>query len=88
MPKVTITNTIYPHKPLRRLAWHAPSGRTQIQIDFILTTQRFNSSINRARAYSGADKGSDHDRVLFIMKVRLKKRHQAVQPRIKFDWKS
>ena len=85
--RLTIGNTLYPHKLSRRTTWHAPNGKTHNQIDFILTPRRFKSSINRAktRTYPGADIGSDHDLVLLIMKVRLKKKFQAANPRIKFD---
>ena len=56
-------------------------------IDFILTPLRFKSSINRAktRTYPGADVGSDHDLVLLTMKMKLKKKHQSANPRIKFN---
>ncbi|XP_076443957.1 uncharacterized protein LOC143282244 [Babylonia areolata] len=85
--RLTIANTLYPHKLSRRTTWHAPNGRTHNQIDFVLTPRRFKSSINRAktRTYPGADIGSDHDLVLLTMKMKLKKKHQAVQPGIKFD---
>ncbi|XP_076438321.1 uncharacterized protein LOC143277407 [Babylonia areolata] len=85
--RLTIANALYPHKLSRRTTWHAPNGRTHNQIDFVLTPRRFKSSINRAktRTYPGADIGSDHDLVLLTMKMKLKKKHQAVQPRIKFD---
>ena len=85
--RLTIANTLYPHKLSRRTTWHAPNGRTHNQIDFILTPRRFKSSINRAktRTYPGADIGSDHDLVLMTMKLRLKKKPHTANPRIKFD---
>ena len=85
--RLTIANTLFPHKPSRRTTWHAPNGRIHNQIDFILTPLRFKSSINRAktRTYPGADIGSDHDLVLLILKLRLKKKPQTTSPRIKFD---
>ena len=85
--RLTIANTLYPHKLSRRTTWHAPNGRTHNQIDFILTPRRFKSSINRAktRTYPGADIGSDHDLVLLNMKLRLKKKPNTSNPRIKFN---
>ena len=85
--RLTIANTLYPHKLSRRTTWHAPNRKTHNQIDFILTPRRFKSSINRAktRTYPGADIGSDHDLVLMTMKVKLKKKQTAANPRIKFD---
>ena len=85
--RLTIANTLFPHKPSRRTTWHAPNRRIHNQIDFILTPRRFKSSINRAktRTYPGADIGSDHDLVLLVMQLRLKKKPQTSSPRIKFD---
>ena len=85
--RLTINNTLYPHKISRRTAWHAPNGMVHNQIDYILTPRRFKSSINKAktRTYPGADIGSDHDLVLLVMKVKLKKKQKPANPRIKFD---
>ena len=85
--QLTITNTLYPHKISRRTTWHAPNGIVHNQIDYILTPRRFKSSVNKAktRTYPGADIGSDHDLVLLVMKLKLKKRQKPANPRIKFD---
>jgi len=85
--RLTIANTLYPHKQSRRTTWHAPNGKIHNQTDFILTPRRFKSSINRARTrtYPGADIGSDHDLVLLVFKMKLKKNKQPANPRIKFD---
>ena len=85
--QLTITNTLYPHKISRRTTWHAPNGIVHNQIDYILTPRRFKSSVNKAktRTYPGADIGSDHDLVLLVMKMKLKKRQKPANPRIKFD---
>ena len=85
--KLTIANTLYPHKPSRRTTWHSPDGKTHNQIDYILTPKRFKSSINKpkTRTFPGADVGSDHDLVLLTMKLKLKKNFKAGQSRIKYD---
>jgi hypothetical protein len=73
--RLTITNTLYPYKPSRRTTRHAPNGKTHNQINLILTLGRFKSSINRTRrrTHPEANIGSDHDLVLLIMKIKLKK---------------
>ena len=85
--KLTIANTLYPHKLSRRTTWHSPNGKTHNQIDFILVPKRFKSSINKpkTRTFPGADLGSDHDLVLLTSKLKLKKNFKAGQSRIKYD---
>ena len=47
-----------------------PDGQHRNQIDYILCSQRWTSSIQSAKTRPGADCGSDHE--LFIAKSRLK----------------
>ena len=50
--------------------WTSPDDQYQSQIDYILCSQRWRSSIQSAKTRPGADCGSDHE--LFIAKFRLK----------------
>ena len=50
--------------------WTSPDDQYQNQIDYILCSQRWRSSIQSAKTRPGADCGSDHE--LFIAKFRLK----------------
>ena len=55
----------------RRLyTWTSPDGQHQNQIDYILCSRRWRSSIQSAKARLGADCSSDHE--LLITKFRLK----------------
>ena len=69
--------------------WHLPNGKIHNQIDYILTPRRFKSSISKANARTlpGVDIGSDHDLVLAILKLKLKKIHHQKSPCIRFDIK-
>ena len=59
------------HQHKRRLyTWTSPDSQHQNQIDYILCSQRWRSSIQSAKTRPGADCGSDHE--LFIAKFRLK----------------
>ena len=80
-------NTLFPHKKSRCTTWHSPNGEVHNQIDYILTTQRFKSSIIRTstRSYLGADFNSDHDLVLINMKLKLKVNSKPKTTRIRFD---
>ena len=85
--KLTLANTLHPHKQSRTVTWHSPDGITHNQIDFILTPQRYKSSINKAktRTYPGADIGSDHDLVLCTMRLKLKNKRRDKRVRLRFD---
>ena len=52
--------------------WTSPDGQHWNQIDYILCSQRWRSSIQSAKTRLGADCGSDHE--LLIAKFRLKLR--------------
>lgn len=86
--RLTIANTLHPHKKSRTVTWHSPGGLVHNQIDFILLPQRFKSSINKAqtRSFPGADIGSDHNLVLTSLKLKLKlRRDNNKSPRIRFN---
>lgn len=84
---LTIANTLHHHKLSRRTTWHSPDGITHNQIDYILTSKRFKSSINAAktRTYPGADIGSDHDLVLMAYKLRLRTSKKSGTQRLSYD---
>ena len=54
----------------RLYTWTSPDGQYRNQIDYILCSQRWKSSIQSAKTRPGADCGSDHE--LLIAKFRLK----------------
>ena len=85
--RLTLANTLHPHKQSRTTTWHSPNGQTHNQIDYILVPQRFKSSINKAntRTFPGADIGSDHDLVMSTLKLKLKAKRCPKNPRIRFD---
>ena len=65
-----IVNTLFQQHKRRVYTWTSPDGQYQNQTDYILSSQRWRSSIQRAKRRPGADCGSDHE--LFIAKLRLK----------------
>lgn len=85
--RLTLANTLHPHKASRTHTWHSPNGQVHNQIDYILVQQKFKSSINKAktRTFPGADIGSDHDMVLMTFKLKLSTKRKAKSTRIKFD---
>ena len=67
---MVITNTLFQQHKRRFHTWTSPDGQHRNQIDYILCSQRWRSSIQSAKTRPGADCGSDHE--LFIVKFRLK----------------
>ena len=67
---MVIANTLFQQHKRRLYTWTSPDGQHQNQIDYILCSQRWRSSIQSAKTRPGADCGSDHE--LLIAKFRLK----------------
>ena len=70
---LVIANTLFqPHK--RRLyTWTSPDGQHLNQIDYILCSQRWRSSIESTKTRPGADCGSDHELLIAKFRLKLKK---------------
>ena len=67
---LVIANTLFQQHKRRLYTWTSPDDQHQNQIDYILCSQRWRSSIQSAKIRPGADCGSDHE--LLIAKFRLK----------------
>ena len=65
-----IANALFQQHKRRLYTWTSPDGQYLNQIDYILFSQRWRSSIQSAKTRPGADCGSDHE--IFIVKFRLK----------------
>ena len=67
---LVIANTLLQQHKRRLYTWTSPDGQQRNQIDYILCSQRWRSSIQSTKTRPGADCGSDHE--IFIVKFRLK----------------
>ena len=67
---LVIANTLFQQHKRWLFTWTSPDGQHQNQIDYILWSQRWRSSIQSAKTRPGADCGSDYE--LLINKFRLK----------------
>ena len=61
---LVIANTLFQQHKRRLYTWKSPDGQYQNQIDYILCSQRWRSSVQSAKTRLGADCGSDHDPIL------------------------
>ena len=66
---LVIANTLFQQHKRRLYTWTSPDGQYQNQIDYILCSQSWRSSIQSAKTRLGAGCGSDHE--LLIAKFRL-----------------
>ena len=67
---LVIVNTLFQQHKRRLYTWTSSDGHYWNQIDYILCSQRWRSSIQSAKRSLGVDYGSDHE--FFIAKFRLK----------------
>ena len=70
---LVIANTLFQQHKRRLYTWTSPDGQHRNQIDYILCSQRWSSSIQSAKTRSGADCDSDHELLLAKFRLKLKK---------------
>ena len=58
---LVLGNTLFQQHKRRLYTWTSPDGQHRNQIDSILCSQRWRSSIQAAKTRLGADCGSDHE---------------------------
>ena len=79
-----IANTLYPQQKRWLCAWTSPNGQYQSQIDYILCSWRWRSSIQSAKTRPGADCGSDHELLIAKFRLKYKKVEKTARP-FKYD---
>ena len=68
-----VTNTMFQQHPRRKYTWTSADGTVRNQIDFITVQSRWKSSIINCHKLPGADCGTDHQLLVAIWKLRLKR---------------
>ena len=81
---LVITNTLFQQHKRRLYTWTSPDGQHQNQIDYILCSQRWRSSIQSAKTRPGADCGSDHELLIAKFRLELKKVGKSIRP-LRYD---
>ena len=66
-------NALFQQHERRRYTWTSPDGRHRNQIDYILCSQRWRSSMQSAKTRPGANCGSDHELLIAKFRLKLKK---------------
>ena len=70
---LVIASTLFQQHKRRLYTWTSPDGQYQNQIDYILCSQSWKSSIQSAKTRLGADCGSDHELLTVKFGLKLKK---------------
>ena len=73
-------DTQRPRSKRRLYTWTSPDGQHQNQIDYILCSQRWRSSIQSAKTRPGADCGSDNELLIAKFRLKLKKVGEITRP--------
>ena len=77
---LVIANTFFQQHKRRLYTWTSPDGQHRNQIDYILCSQRWRSSIQSAKTRPGADYGSDHELLIAKFRLELKKVGKTTRP--------
>ena len=77
---LVIANTLFQQHKRRRYSWTSPDCQYQNEIDYILCSQRWRSSIQSAKTRLRADCGSDHELLIAKFRVKLKKVGKTTRP--------
>jgi len=74
------SNTVFQQHKRRLYAWTSPDGQYRSQIDYILCSQRWRSSLQSTKTRLRADCGSDHELLIAKFRLKLKKVGKTTTP--------
>ena len=77
---MVIANTLFQQHKRRLYTWTSPDGEHRNQIDYILCSERWRSSIQSTKTRPGADCGSDHELLIVKFILILKKVGKTTRP--------
>ena len=77
---LVIANILFQQHKRRLYTWTSPDGQHQNQIDYILCSQRWRSSIQSEKTRPGADCGSNHELLNAKFRLQLKKVGKSTRP--------
>ena len=77
---LVIANTLFQQHKRRLYTWTSPDGQYQNQVDYILCSQSWRSSIQSAKTRPGAGCGSDHELLIAKFRLKLKKVGKTTRP--------
>ena len=75
-----IASTLFQQHKIQLYTWKSLDGQHRNQIDYILCSQRWRSSIQSAQTRMGANCGSDHELLIAKLRLKLKKVGKTTRP--------
>ena len=76
--------TLFQQHKTKLYTWTSPDGWHQNQIDYILCSQRWRSSIQSAKTRPVSDCGSDHELLIAKFRLNLKRVEKTTRP-LRYD---
>ena len=73
-------NALFQQQKRRLYKWTSPDGQHQTQINYILCSQRWRSSIQSAKTRPGANCDSDHELLIARFRLKLRKVGKTTRP--------
>ena len=77
---LVLENTLFQQHKRRLYTRTSQDGQYQNQIDYIICSKRWRSSIQSAKTRPGADCGSDHELLIAKFRLKLKKVGKTARP--------
>ena len=77
---LVIANSLFQQHKRRLYTWTSPDDQHQNQIDYILCSRWWRSSIQSAKTTLGADYGSDRELLIAKFRLKLKKVEKTTKP--------
>ena len=92
---LVIANTLFQQHKRKLYTWTSPDGQHWNQIDYLLCSQRWRSSIQSTKTRPGADCDSDHELLIAKFRLKLKKigkttrlfRYDLIKSLMTIKWK-
>ena len=84
---LVIAGTLFPHKDIHKITWISLDGNTKSQLDHLMISGRWRSSLLDSRAQRSADAGSGNYLVRTRIKLRLNthRNNKKTSPRFDVD---
>ena len=82
---MVIGGTLFQHRDIHKTTYTSPSGNTKSQVDHIPINGKWRTSLQDVRAYRGADIASDHNLLVAVLSLKLRRARRRQGRRHQFD---